>query len=385
MRSGLCLGLFFSAMSITSADEPVAPKSGKYWVYIGTYTGAKSKGIYRCELDLAIGKLSTPELAVEVGSPSFLAVHPSNKFLYAVGETGEFKGQKTGSVHAFSLDSTTGGLMKLNSESSGGPGPCHIVVDAQGKNALVANYGGGSAAVLPIRTDGGLKEASSFVQHKGKSVDPGRQEAPHAHSINIDPSGRFVVVADLGLDQVLVYKFDSEKGAISANDPPFLKVADAAGPRHFAFHRTKPFAYVINELTCKLDALKYTTDGKFEITESVSTLPSKFEKGFSTAEVVVHPSGKFVYGSNRGHHSIVGFKIDQETGKLTLIGHQGEGIKTPRNFNIDPTGKYMIVANQDGDSIVLFEINQETGELKKTGVSVEVGTPVCIKFVPKPE
>src|SRR5262245_5388460 len=200
MRFLIGVAALVATLPSVVADVPATPKSGKYWVFIGTYTGKQSKGIYRCELDLSSGKLTTPELAAEVGSPSFLAIHPSAKFLYAVGETGMFNGQRTGSVHAFSLDAKTGELKKINTEASGGAGPCHIVVDAKGKNALVANYGGGSAAVLPIREDGGLAKASSVQQHAGKSVNPGRQEGPHAHSINLDKENKFAVVADLGLD-----------------------------------------------------------------------------------------------------------------------------------------------------------------------------------------
>jgi 6-phosphogluconolactonase len=370
----------FTGLALALAAAPLfaaEPAPSKYWVFIGTYTGKQSKGIYRCEFDATTGKLGKPELAAEVASPSFLAIHPTSKFLYAVGETGA--GKTAGTVHAFALDAKTGELRALNSATSGGAGPCHISADAN--NVLVANYGGGSAEVIPIAADGKLAEPSCFVQHSGKSVNPGRQEGPHAHSINLDPSRKFAVVADLGLDQVRVYKFDAENGKITPNDPPFLKVADGAGPRHFAFHKTKPFAYVINEMACTINALTYTPDGKFEVVQTISTLPHELREGYSTAEVQVHPSGKFVYGSNRGQNSIVGFKVDQETGKLTLIGHQGEGIKTPRNFGIDPTGKWMIVGNQDGHSIIVYAINPETGELTPTGTSAEVGSPVCIKFL----
>ena len=381
MRFAAALAISFLSFAPLAADTP---KSSKYWVFVGTYTGGKdgSKGIYRCEFDAATGKLGEPELAAEVASPSFLAIHPSGKFLYAVGETGEFKGKKSGSVHSFTLDPKTGALKEINAQPSGGEGPCHISIDGQGRNALVANYGSGSAAVLPIMKDGALNEPSSVVQHRGKSADPGRQEGPHAHSINLDPSQKFAVVCDLGLDQVLVYKFDDAKGTLTPNDPPYLKVADASGPRHFAFHRTQPWAYVINEMACTVNALHYTPEGEFEIIQTISTLPAKVEKGYSTAEVQVHPSGKFVYGSNRGQdtHRRVPRRASA-TATLSLIGHQGEGVKVPRNFGIDPTGKWMIVANQDGKSMVVFAIDPESGELKPTGTKVEVGSPVCVKFL----
>jgi len=375
----LCLtALCLSAVVPGASAES---KAGKAWVYIGTYSGPKSKGIYRCEMDLATGKLSEPELAGEAVNPSFLALHPTGRFLYAVSEIGNLSGQKTGGVKAFAIDPKTGKLSPLNQQPSKGEGPCHLVVDKAGKNVLVANYGGGSAAVLPIQGDGSLGEPSGFAQHKGFSVDPDRQKEPHAHSINLDPANHFAFVADLGLDKVLVYRFDSEKGTIKPNEPPFVAIASGAGPRHFAFHPNGKYAYVINEMGNSVTAMDYDADkGVLKKVQSVPTLPKKV-KGNSTAEVVVHPSGKFLYGSNRGHNSIAIFRIDPETGKLTPAGHQDMGIKTPRNFNIDPTGKFLMVANQDGDSLLIFAIDQKTGELKPTDRKVEVPSPVCVKFL----
>jgi 6-phosphogluconolactonase len=374
MRFAIGLGFALAAAPLLAAEP------SKYWVFVGTYTGKQSKGIYRCEFDAATGKLGKPELAAEVASPSFLAIHPSKKFLYAVGETGA--GKKSGAVHAFTLDAKSGELKRIGSAESRGAGPCHLVVDATGKNVLVANYGGGSLAMLPLRPDGNFSGGSTAVQYVGKGANAQRQEAPHAHSVNLDPNNKIAVVADLGLDQLHIYKFDPDNLSLKASESTF-KLADGAGPRHFAFHPTKPFAYVINELNCTINALHYTTEGKFESVQTITTLPHEFRQGYSTAEVQVHPSGKFVYGSNRGHNSIAGFKVDQESGKLTAIGHQGEGIKTPRNFGIDPTGKWMIVGNQDGHSMVVFAINPESGELTPTGPTVEVGAPVCVKFVAK--
>ena len=369
---------------ISSSNAADAP-SGKQRVYFGTYTGKVSKGIYRSELDLATGKLSPPVLAGEATSPSFLAIAPNEKFLYSVGEISDFGGKPAGAVNAFAIDAATGNLKLLNQQSSVGAGPCHVVVDRAGKNVLVANYGGGSVAVLPIQADGKIGEASSFVQHKGTSVDKGRQEAPHAHSINVDAKNRFAFVADLGLDTVQVYRFDAAKGSITPNDPAAAKVAPGSGPRHFAFHPSGKFAYVINEMSLTVTAFQYDADkGNLTSLQTITTLPEGVtdRKGMSTAEVVVHPSGKFLYGSNRGHHSIAAFAIDQATGKLTAVGHQGQGIKTPRNFNIDPTGHYLLVANQDGDSVVVFKVDQASGKLEPTGSSIEVPMPVCVKFLP---
>jgi 6-phosphogluconolactonase len=375
------LVVLLSGASLALAADREPAKVDKLWVYIGTYTEGKSKGIYRSELDLATGKLGEPQLAAETTNPSFLAIHPSHHYLYAVGEISSKKG---GAVNAFALDPKSGDLKVLNQQSSSGNGPCHLVVDRRGKSVLVANYGGGNASVLRIEDDGRLGERTAFVQHIGKGTDPGRQEAPHAHSINLDAANRFAFVADLGLDQVFVYRFDADKGSLAKNDPPSVKVAPKSGPRHFAFHPNGRYAYVINEMANTVTAMKYDAEhGTLKPVQTISTLPEGYKKPTWTAEVQVHPSGKFLYGSNRGHNSIAIFTIDEKTGELTAAGHQASGIKTPRNFGIDPMGKFMLVANQDGDSILVFRIDPKTGALRATGEKVEVGKPVCVKFVPK--
>ncbi len=358
------------------ADQPHS-----VWVYVGTYTGGESRGIYVCRLDLATGRLTGPELAAEVASPSFLAVHPSGSYLYAVGETGG--GNVAGGVHAFAIESHGSQLRHLNTQPSGGAGPCHLVVDATGRNVLVANYGGGSVAVLPIEQDGRLAEPSCIVQHEGSSVNPQRQEAPHAHSINLDPGNRFAFAADLGLDQVLVYRFDSEAGTLTPNDPPYAKVAAGAGPRHFAFHPSGNWAYVINELANTVTAFGYDAQhGVLREIQTISTLPPEFKDPSYTAEVVVHPSGKFLYGSNRGHDSLAIFSIDGRSGELKLVGHEPTGGKTPRNFAAEPTGKYVLVANQATDSVFVFEVDMHSGKLKRVGEGLKVPTPVCLRFLP---
>jgi 6-phosphogluconolactonase len=361
-----------------------ADDAQKLWVYVGTYTG-KSKGIYLSELDLSSGDLSAPVLAATTTNPSFLALHPNHRFLYAVNEVDRFAGMKSGSVSAFAIDPQTGALTLLNQQPSRGSGPAHLTVDRQGKNVLVANYGGGSVAVLPIGPDGSLGPATGFVQHTGSSINRSRQEAPHAHSVVLDSANRFAFVADLGLDKVLIYQYDAAQGLLTPNDPPFASVPPGSGPRHFAFHPSGRTAYVINELASTVIAFRYdAAKGSLEPLQTISTLPADFKKTNSTAEIVVHPSGKFLYGSNRGHNSIAIFAIDPDTGMLTLIGHELTQGKTPRNFAIDPTGAYLLAANQDSGTVVVFRIDPESGHLTATGHTAAISMPVCVEMMPVP-
>ena len=348
-------------------------------VYFGTYTRGEnsSKGIYRSVLNLETGKLSDPVLAAEAGNPSFIEIHPDGKFLYAVSEA-----SGAGSVSAYAIEADSGNLKLLNKQPSGGAGPCHVSIDLMGKNLLVANYGSGSASVIPIKSDGILGKPTGFVQHTGSSVNTRRQKGPHAHSINVSPDNRFAFVADLGIDKIMIYKLDIEKGTIVANSPPFVKVKPGAGPRHFAFHPNGKYAYVINELDCTVTAFAYVSvSGALKEIQTITTLPNGFNGSNSCAEVRVHPNGKFLYGSNRGHDSIVVYRVDLADGKLTYVEHETAEIKTPRNFNIDPTGKFCLVANQGKDSVVVFRINKETGALEPIGNKVSVAKPVCVHFL----
>jgi 6-phosphogluconolactonase len=382
----VALSLPAHAQAASSQDESAAPKV--FRVYVGTYTGGdgtkKSEGIYLLELDLRSGALSQPQLAGRAINPSFLAVHPSQKFLYAVDEVGRFQGRQGGGISAFAIDSETGLLSVLNQESSVGSGPCHLVVDRLGKNVLLANYGSGSIACLPIESSGRLQPHTSFIQHEGSGTNPARQESPHAHSINLDSEGRFAVVADLGLDRLFVYSFDSAQGRLKPNQPAFSPVAAGAGPRHFAFHPTGRYGYVINEMANTVTAFKYdASHGTLSEIQTISTLPSDFKGTSYTAEVQVHPSGKFLYGSNRGHDSITVFAIEAETGKLTMAGIEPTQGKNPRNFALDPTGMFLLAENQDSASIVVFRIDAEHGTLKPTGQTVSIFKPVCIKMISK--
>ena len=355
-------------------------------VYIGTYTRKGSKGIYLSKLNMTTGALTKPTLAAETDNPAFLAIHPSGKFIYATGGKGKIDGKPTGMLTAFAIDKTTGKLTQLNRQPSGGQGPCHVFVDATGQCALTANYSSGSVASLPIGSDGKLLPPASIIQHTGSSVNKRRQSGPHAHSINLDSTNRFAIAADLGIDKLLVYKFDPAKGTIEPHDPPAVKLAPGAGPRHFAFGPNGKFAYVINELDSTLTAFAFDAKkGILTKPQTVSTLPSDFKGDNSTAEILVHPSGKFLYGSNRGHDSLAIFAIDAESGKLTLVGHQSTGGKRPRNFGIDPTGQFILAANMNSDNVVVFRVDQTTGKLKPTGAEITVSVPVCVKFLaPEP-
>ena len=352
----------------------------KIRVYLGTYTRKESKGIYLSELNLTTGTLSKPALAAATDNPTFLAIHPSGRFLYAAGGSANIDGKPSGLVTAFAMDKTTGKLTQLNRQPSGGRGPCHVVVDATGRFALAANYSSGSVASLPIGPAGRLRPAASVIQHKGSSVNR-RQTGPRAHSINLDSANRFAIAADLGADKVFVYRFDPARGTLKPHAPPATRLAPGAGPRHFAFHPNEKFAYVINELDSTVTAFAFDAKkGTLAKLSIVSTLPADFKGHNTTAEVQVHPSGKFLYGSNRGHDSIAIFAIDGKSGKPTPAGHQPTGGKTPRNFGIDPTGRYILAANQNSNNVVVFRIDQAGGRLKPTGNSITVSSPVCVKF-----
>jgi 6-phosphogluconolactonase len=346
----------------------------KFRVYLGT-----GKNIYHLVLDLKNGSMSKAQLAAELANPSFVAIHPNHKFLYSVSEINK------GSIVAYSIDAKTGNLTLLNSQSAGGSGPCHLVVDRDGKAVLAANYGSGSCCSIPIKADGSLAEPALVHQHKGKSINPGNQQGPHAHSINVDKANQFAFCADLGIDKVLVYRFDSSTAKLTPHDPPAFVTPPGTGPRHFAFHPDGKSAYINGEINMTVIACDYDADkGVLTQKQILSTLPKdETRKKGSTAEVVVHPLGKFVYVSNRDpYHSIAIFAIDPKTRTLTAVGHESRGVKRPRNFAIEPTGQYMLVANQSGDNVISFRIDSKTGQLTPTGSVIEVGSPVCIRFMP---
>lgn len=385
MRTVATSLLAISLLASTSrAQEPPVPKPVKNRVYVGTYNaGGKSKGIYQFEFDANTGEAAEPSLAAEAKDPSFLAIHPSREYLYAVDEIGDFEGKPSGAVSAFEIGETAGKLTLLNQKPTKGAAPCHLTIDGSGQYVLAANYGGGSVACLPIQSHGKLGDAVAFQQHKGSSVDKARQESPHAHSVNLDIGNRFAFVADLGLDKVMIYRFDFTSGSLTPHDPAFAEVEPGSGPRHFAFHPAGKSAYVINEMKSTITVFSYDAEaGKLKAIQNVSTLPADFVGESYTADVQVHPSGKFLYGSNRGHDSIAVFAIDPASGRLASLGREKTGGKTPRNFGIDPSGTYLLAENQGSDTIVVFKIDPFSGKLEPTGKSIAVPSPVCVKFLP---
>ena len=371
------LSFLFAALTTT------ALAGDNFLVYFGCYTNAKSgsKGIYMSRFNSASGELGEPSLAAETGSPSFLALSPDRKHLYAVGEMSG-PGKKAGGVSAFSVSLPDGQLRFLNQVSSVGAGPCHIALDQTGRMAMIANYGGGSVASYRVGDDGRLSEAVSFVQHEGSSVNPKRQAGPHGHSINRSPDNRFAFACDLGLDKVLIYRIDPAAGTLTAHGEAGLP--PGSGPRHFAFHPGGKFAFVNNEMLMTVSTFAYDAgQGALTLVDTVSTLPEadRGQEGFSTAETVAHPNGKVVYVSNRTHDTIAVFACDPATGRLTLIQNAPAEGRIPRNFNLDPSGRWMIVAHQDSNTAALFKVDPETGKLGFTGKKVNVGGAVCVRFL----
>ena len=385
-RRFFALLLLFSAPLLlrSRAQTPEKPAAKAQPIaYVGTYTNkTSSKGIYAFRFDPQKGQLSALGVAAETADPSFLAVHPNGKFLYAVNEVGNFNGGVGGAVSAFSVDAKTGALKFLNQVPTRGAGPCHISLDKNGAFVLVANYDGGSIASFAVHEDGSLGTAAGFVQHSGTGPDKERQEGPHAHWIGSSPDNRFVLAVDLGLDQVIAYGFDSSKGIFTPLLSGFRKLKPGAGPRHLAFHPDGKFAYVLSEMESSVTAFSYQAkSGGLTSLETISALPNDYSGPKEAAEIAVHPSGKFLYTSNRGHDSIAIFAIDEKKGTLKSLGQVLTGGKTPRHFAIDPTGAYLLAENQESNNIVVFHIDAATGNLTPTGQTIEVPSPVCITFV----
>jgi 6-phosphogluconolactonase len=373
---------FLAAVMAIATILSVHAAAAKDRVYIGTYTDHGSQGIYVCEFDPSSGTLTPPELAAATVNPSFLAIAPDRQFLYAINETDHFNGQPYGGVSAFSIAPDTGKLTLLNQVSSLAPGPAYITLDRSGHFVLIANYDEGSVAVYRIQPHGRIGDSTAFVRHYGSSVNPDRQKGPHAHSIAMSPDNRFAIVADLGLDELLVYPFDAAQGTLGS--PRVIKTDPGVGPRHLTLASSGKFVYVINEMKSSLTAYSYdASDGAMAPLQKISTLPSSFHGENTAAEVELGASGKFLYASNRGDdNSIAVFRVDQAKGTLSLVEFVPTGGKTPRNFAIDPSGEWLLAANQDSNSIVTFRINSKTGRLTPAGKAVEVNSPTIVDFVP---
>jgi 6-phosphogluconolactonase len=353
-----------------------------YIAYIGTYTDGASKGIYAFRFDSKSGTAKPLGLVAESPNPEFLAAPRSGNFLYATNEIDTYKGAPTGSVTAFKVDRGSGKLKWLNTVSSAGAGPAHISLDKSGRFALVANYGGGSVAVLPVAQDGTLGRAVSFQQHRGSSVNKERQMAPHAHSIKVSNDNRFALSADLGIDKLMIYRFDSVHGKLTPNTHGYAQLAPGSGPRHFSFAPSGKFVYVTNELTSTVTVFAWDEKtGNTTELQTISTLPADWKGENSTAEILVHPNGKHLYVSNRGRDSIALFSIDQSSGKLTFVEDVATGGKTPRNFNFDPTGKWLWAANQNSGDIFIFRVDEESGRMTRAGEPLKVDKPVAVLFV----
>ena len=381
------------------ACGPSFAKASQYILYVGTYTGGESQGIYAYGYDGGSGKLTPLGLAAETVNPSFLTVDPSRRFLYAVNEGHDYKGEASGGVTAFAIDRKPGKLKlkELNEVASRGADPCYIAFDRTGKYLLVANYSGGNVAAFPLLSDGRIGDASSVLKDGGVlGPNRDRQDAPHAHWIEASAGNRFAYVSDLGLDHVLIYKFDATKGALSRGDPaPEVAKADSSdakdslsatlapgtGPRHVAFSADEKFMYVLGELDSTVTVFASDRKQSFRSLQKISALPAGFSGPNTAAEIAIHPSGKFLYTSNRGDDSIAVFAIDRATGRLTFIQRVPSGGKTPRNFTLDPRGARLLAANQDSSNIVVFDIDAATGRLTATGELAKVGSPVCLVFM----
>jgi 6-phosphogluconolactonase len=351
------------------------------YVYVGGYTdpdrNGRGKGLDVYRMDEASGDLTHLQTLTGVQNPHFLALHPNRRRIYSTN------GGDASGVSSFAIDEASGQLSVLNSQKSPGAGPTHLAVDPSGRLVVVANYAGGSVAAFPIEADGRLASHSDFHQHEGQlGPNPKRQDKPHAHMAGFDPSGRWVLICDLGMDRTFVYAVDAGRGRLTLNAQPPGASPPGAGPRHLAFHPNGRFVFVINELAGSITTFSFEARlGTLTPVQTISTLPDGFAGENISAEVVVHPNGQLVYGSNRGHDSLAIFGFDPTTGMLTARGHESTRGQHPRHFDLDPSGRFLYVANQDTDNVVVFAVDAQTGALRATGHEIEVGSPSCVLFV----
>lgn len=350
-------------------------------LFVGTYTrGTQSRGVYSYTLDPKTGKLSLLTATGGLDNPGYLALHPSRQLLYATEETGDFGPNKTGSIAALAIE-PSGALRLLNRVTSGGTYPCHLTLDRTGRTLTSANYGDGAITLSPIRSDGSLADPTSTQKPTGKSINPDRQEGPHGHGVYVSATNRYLLAADLGLDKINVYRLDPARGTLTPHDPPSGDLLPGSGPRHLALHPRRPFVYAINEMASTITGFRWDEKtGRLTRLDTVSTLPAGYKGDTSTAEIFFHPSGKFLYGSNRGHDSIAVFAVDDRTGRLSVRDITPSRVATPRGFAIDPTGAYLVAAGQTSNNLAVFRINPQTGKLTPTGPLTDCPAPVCIVF-----
>ena len=382
LRSAIVSALACLALALTAAGAPAPPgpaAPARIAVYVGTYTDAGSRGIYRFEFDPATGAATAPTLAGEAENPSFLAVHPNGHALYAVNEIANFGGARTGAVTAFAIQPGTGALTRLNQQPSGGADPCHLAVDGAGRDVLVANYTSGTVAVLPLDPDGCLRPPSVVRQHAGTGPNRARQEGPHAHEIVLDAAGAFAFAADLGADRIFSYRFGAASGSLEPSAPGSAALPPGSGPRHLAWHPSGRLAYVIGELASTVTAFRYDAGrGALDPFQTVTTLPAGFSGANTAAEVAVAADGRFLYASNRGDDSLAVFAIDGASGALAPAGRVPTGGRTPRHFAFAGSGRWLLVANQDSDSVTIFRLDPATGRPSPVGRPLAISRPVCV-------
>ena len=367
----------FTVLSIAVSGLVPPLAAADLYVYFGTHRSGPGIGFSIAHFDTDTGVLTPPRFLLEAVEPAFFTIHPDGRHLYTCNSGAP------GGVSAYAIDRATGQLTLLNKELSGGDDASYVCLDQTGRYVFVANYQGGNIAAFALKSDGSIGARTAFAQHTGRSVDPKRQTHPYAHSIIIDPTNRFVLVADLGLDRLFVYRFDAKDGSLQPNDPPFAAVAPGSGPRHVKFHPNGRWVYLINEMGCAITAFNWdTAQGRLTEFQTIPTLPPDFRGTNTCAEVEVHPNGKFLYGSNRGHDSIAIFAIDAASGRLTLVEHVPTQGKWPRNFAFDPSGRWMLVTNHNSDNAVVFRVDEATGHMTRTGEPVPVPFPFCERFLP---
>jgi 6-phosphogluconolactonase len=372
LRSLIVVMVYSLALASVHADD--------MYVYFGTHVVGPGKGFSLSHFDTDTGVLTKPKYLIDAVAPAFFVIDSGGKHLYTCNSG------RPGGVSSYEIDPKTGALKLLNSKSAGGANTSYISLDKTGRFALSANYEGGNIEVWPIQPDGSFGERTAFIQHTGRGIDPQRQTHAYAHSIITDPTNRFALSGDLGVDKVFVYRFDEKAGTLAPNDPPSVSIKPGSGARHVKFHPNGKWVYLISEMGSTVTAFNWdTAKGTLAEFQTVSTLPADFKGASACAEMEIHPNGKFLYGSNRGHDSLVVFAIDQSSGKLLLVQHISSAGKTPRNFAFDPTGKWIICTNHDSNNAVVFKIDENTGKLTQVGEPMDVPYPFCERFLPVPK